>query len=131
MARAASQDKWIEFNSEKEDLTSWLENNKPSKTLRSSGVGWISVSVSTPADNHTSVAELQNAWESLTSKKDEITMTDLQDLAAQFSLTAGKWLLHVNTTQVDKIWRVVATALHTGQLGPNVYKVKTSSFIFT
>ena len=34
MAKAAAQDKWIEYNGEKEDLTSWLENNKPSMILR-------------------------------------------------------------------------------------------------
>ena len=130
-SQGADSDHWLEFQVQ-ENLPArqqlrllqvWLGNNKPSMVQRSSGVGWIAVK---RGDRQRRVKSVQAKaeWEGL--KGEERTMETVNQLAAKYGDTMGKWLFHVTPQHVDKSWEKIALAMLSGGLGPSVYMVKVS-----
>ena len=128
----ADNDDWLCFvikETEREqmgELKRWLELNKPSKVRRSSGVGWISVMTSKVDEGEKEDVDLDDAkaeWESCV---EERTMETVNSLAVKYNDTAGKWLLHISSEYVDKVWYRLALALMRGDLSPPVMSIKVS-----
>ena len=125
---AADDDTWLQFQVEEGvpvrhqlgKLKTWLNENRPSTIMRSSGVGWIAVKF---RDRGRKVLEAKIAWDSFQGKKN---MEVVNDLAEKFSVNGGKWLCHLSTDMIDEVWGKLATAMMCGELGSNVYMVKVS-----
>jgi len=135
-ALEAAKDKWIVYNEEETSLDNWLKENKPSQIMRSSGVGWISVVKPGKRLDEMkkfwdqtldkNLDEMKTAWDQLTNNNPDINIDSVQSIAKRFSVTSGKWLLHLKSDRVDIAWERVARALVNGDLGPNVDHVKVS-----
>ena len=114
----ADNAEWLVFNikqtgwrnTQQGELKSWLEQNKPSKVLKSDGIGWISVICSSEdlEEEDPSVAEMtaqlegdvKTEWETI---EGERNMETVNRLAEKFNHRAGKWLLHISSEWVDKV----------------------------
>ena len=125
---AADNDRWLQFQIEPtvpakeqaKQLEVWLAKNLPSKVARSQGIGWIAVKLK---DKGKKVAEAKVAWEALTGQRD---MRTVNQLAEQYSVLGGKWMCHLGSGKIDRVWSKVATTLLAGGLGTPVYMVKVS-----
>ena len=105
-----------------EQLQVWLGTNKPSLVERSSGVGWIAVKLG-DKDRRVKSVQAKAEWDGL---RGERTMETVNQLAAKYGDTGGKWLFHVTPQVVDKSWERIALAMLSGGLGPSVSMVKVS-----
>ena len=130
-SQGADRDHWLEFQVQ-ENLPArqqlrllqvWLGNNKPSMVQRSSGVGWIAVK---RGDRQRRVKSVQAKaeWEGL--EGEERTMETVNQLAARYRDTGGKWLFHVTSEGVDRSWARLALGMLGADLGPSVFMVKVS-----
>ena len=129
-SQGADSDHWLEFQVQ-ENLPArqqlrllqvWLGNNKPSMVQRSSGVGWIAVKRG-DRQRRVKSAQAKAEWDGL---EGERTMETVNQLAAKYRDTGGKWLFHATPQGVDKWWEKIALAMLSGGLGPSVYMVKVS-----
>ena len=68
-------------------------------------------------------AEAKAEWKGT---KEERTMDTVNNLAAKYGDTGGKWLFHVTVDLVDKCWESLALVMLSGGLGPNVSMIKVS-----
>jgi len=131
-SREADNDNWLVFilqrarsDQQLRELKTWLEKTKPSKVLRSDGVGWISVIFSSaqlssaPQDED----KVKTAWESV---EGERTMETVNSLATKYCYRAGKWMHQVSTDYVDKVWKMLAIAMAYGELSPAITSIKVS-----
>jgi len=124
----ADDDEWLEFQideslpaKEQLDLLKvWLVTNSPSRVGRSSGIGWIAVKFK---DKGKKVLKAKEAWDSY---QGERNMDVVNKLADEYNVKGGKWLCHLPTSTVDKIWSNISTTLISGGLGPHVFMVKVS-----
>ena len=125
---AADNDRWLQFQIEPtvpakeqaKQLEAWLAKNLPSKVARSQGIGWIAVKLK---DKGKKVAEAKVAWEALTGPRN---MKVVNQLAEQYSVLGGKWMCHLASGKIDRVWSKVASTLLAGGLGTPVYMVKVS-----
>ena len=125
---AADNDRWLQFQIEPtvpakeqaKQLEAWLAKNLPSKVARSQGIGWIAVKLK---DKGKKVAEAKVAWEALTGPRN---MKEVNQLAKQYSVLGGKWMCHLASGKIDRVWSKVARTLLAGGLGTPVYMVKVS-----
>ena len=127
----ADRDHWLGFQVQEklsarqqlEQLQVWLGTNKPSLVQRSSGVGWIAVK---RGDRERRVKSVQAKaeWDGL--EGEERTMETVNQLAAKFGDTGGKWLFHVTSQGVDRSWARLALGMLAAYLGPSVFMVKVS-----
>ena len=69
------------------------------------------------------VAEAKVAWEALTGPRN---MKVVNQLAKQYSVLGGKWMCHLASGKIDRVWSKVASTLLAGGLGTPVYMVKVS-----
>ena len=132
----ADQDDWLVFTIQEtlpaqveyEKLRTWLENNRPSKVTRESGVGWISVRLGSVTirvrtqhlliqlrsrERRFKSAEAKAEWESI---EGERTMGTINNLASKFGDMGGKWLFHVSTEFVDRKFSSLALLMVSGGL---------------
>ena len=125
---AADNDRWLQFQIEPtvpakeqaKQLEAWLAKNLPSKVARSQGIGWIAVKLK---DKGKKVAEAKVAWEALTGPRN---MKVVNQFAKQYSVLGGKWMCHLASGKIDRVWSKVASTLLAGGLGTPVYMVKVS-----
>ena len=125
---AADDDRWLQFQVDEsvpakeqlDQLKLWLVTNSPSAILKSSGIGWIAVKFK---DKKKKVLEAKTAWDN---HEGERNMDVINALAKKYDVSGGKWLCHLPTPMVDKVWGKLATTLLCGGLGPSVYMVKVS-----
>ena len=125
---AADNDRWLQFQIEPtvpakeqaKQLEAWLAKNLPSKVARSQGIGWIAVKLK---DKGKKVAEAKVAWEAWTGPRN---MKVVNQLAEQYSVRGGKWMCHLASGKIDRVWSKVASTLLAGGLGTPVYMVKVS-----
>jgi len=125
---AADDDRWLQFQVDEsvpakeqlDQLKLWLVTNSPSTILRSTGIGWIAVKFK---DKKKKVLEAKTAWDNY---EGERNMDLINELAKKYDVSGGKWLCHLPTPMVDKVWGKLATTLLCGGLGPCVYMVKVS-----
>ena len=125
---AADNDRWLQFQIEpsvpakeqSKQLDAWLAKNLPSKVARSQGIGWIAVKLQ---DKGKKVAEAKVAWEAL---KGPRNMKAVNKLAEEHSVLGGKWMCHLRSENIDRVWIKVASTLLAGGLGTPVYMVKVS-----
>ena len=125
---AADNDRWLQFQIEPtvpakeqaKQLEAWLAKNLPSKVARSQGIGWIAVKLK---DKGKKVAEAKVAWEALTGPRN---MKVVNQLAEQYSVLGGKWMCHLASGKIDRVWSKVASTLLAIGLGTPVYMVKVS-----
>ncbi|KAK3588757.1 hypothetical protein CHS0354_024238 [Potamilus streckersoni] len=114
---AADMDEWIVYECDKmeESLEEWLEENAPSEINRSSGVGWICISrFSERPTQDPDVMGLQQAWESLKSSGRPINKQVIMELAKNYDVLAGKWMIHVQSGfKVDQLWSFVCRGIMT------------------
>ena len=106
-----------------DQLKMWLATNKPSQIHRSSGVGWISVQMKEAKeeeDEEDGPCRNMKAKEDWDSVQGEKTMNIINDIAAKYGITHGKWLCHVPRDTVDKYFSKLSLALSSGGLGPAV-----------
>ena len=99
-----------------------MRNNKPSLVERSSGVGWIAVKLG-DKDRRVKSLQAKAEWDGL---RGERTMETVNQLAAKYGDTGGKWLFHLTRQYVDKSWQKLALSMLSGGLGPFVSMVKVS-----
>uniref|UniRef100_A0A8C5MXS2 Chromosome 11 open reading frame 68 n=1 Tax=Leptobrachium leishanense TaxID=445787 RepID=A0A8C5MXS2_9ANUR len=129
---AADMDPWIIFDARKTpraEFDEWLETYRPSRVHRfgnpceeSGPVGWIAVYGPSYCPGAKGGKELHNAWDKLQSTGRNINFEAIRELALNFGVTSGKWLMHLDTGfKVDHAWRCIATAVVDGRL--NVAKV--------
>ena len=64
-----------------------------------------------------SMAAAKEDWDSVQGEK---TMNIINDIAAKYGITHGKWLCHVPRDTVDKYFSKLSLALSSGGLGPAV-----------
>ena len=92
-------------------VESWLQANRPSEVRKADGVGKITmIGPGMTKDEEESEEEYDSRrelalqkWERLTGAPDvDLTYQDVKDLAAEFELLGGKWMLHVNRKQVTR-----------------------------
>ena len=129
-SRGADEAHWLGFQVQEklsarqqlEQLKVWLGSNKPSLVERSSGVGWIAVKLG-DNDRRVKSAQAKKEWDGL---RGERTMETVNQLAAKYGDTGGKWLFHLTRQSVDKSWQKLALAMLSGGLGPFVSMVKVS-----
>ena len=127
----ADRDHWLGFQVQEklsarqqlEQLQVWLGSNKPSLVLRSSGVGWIAVKQGGTGERRVKSVQAKAEWEGL---EGERSMETVNQLAAKYGDTGGKWLFHATPQSVDKCWEKIALAMLSGGLGPSVSMVKVS-----
>jgi len=125
---AADDDRWLQFQVDEsvpakeqlDQLKLWLVTNSPSLISRSTGIGWIAVKFK---DKKKKVLEAKTAWDN---HEGERNMDVINALAKRYDVNGGKWLCHLPTPMVDKVWGKLATTLLCGGLGPCVYMVKVS-----
>ncbi|XP_053575984.1 UPF0696 protein C11orf68 homolog [Bombina bombina] len=124
---AADMDPWIKFDARKTpraEFDEWLETYRPSRVPRfgnpeegSGPVGWIAVYGPGFCPQIEGMKELQDAWEKLQSAGRKINFKLVRELALNFGVTSGKWLMHLETGfKVDHAWRGIATAVVEGRL---------------
>ena len=63
------------------------------------------------------MAAAKEDWDSVQGEK---TMDMINDIAAKYGITHGKWLCHVPRDTVDKYFSKLSLALSSGGLGPAV-----------
>jgi len=125
---AANEDKWHQFRimpdrskeQQSKRLQLWLNNYPPSKTKRSSGIGWIAVKY---RDKHKKNIEAKKIWDST---KDQKNIRLVHKLATEFNVTGGKWMCHLPTRLIDDVWMKLASALLDGKMGSSVFMIKVS-----
>ena len=137
-AKAADNDEWIIFRSKQipvtsqrlEQLKQFLEEYKPSQVTRSSGVGWISVSIydhEESGDDEESTVDGADPlaaileWEIWTGIKN---LKNVNIIAKKYNVTVGKWMVHVSTDIIDMYWERLAMAMMKGELGNSVHSMK-------
>ncbi|CAJ0934054.1 unnamed protein product [Ranitomeya imitator] len=129
---AADMDPWIIFDARKTpraEFHEWLETYRPSRVPRfgdseggSGPVGWIAVYGPGYCPQVEGGKNLQDAWEMLQSTGRTVNYELVRELALNYGVTSGKWLMHLDTGfKVDHAWRGLATAVVEGRL--NVAKV--------
>ena len=69
------------------------------------------------------MAEAKVAWEALTGSRN---MKVVNQLAEQYSVLGGKWMCHLASVKIDRVWSKVTSTLLAGGLGTPVYMVKVS-----
>ncbi|KAL3874102.1 hypothetical protein ACJMK2_037163 [Sinanodonta woodiana] len=118
-----------ECDNMEESLEEWLEENAPSQLNRSSGVGWICITRF--SDSHKrefDVMGLQHAWESLKSSGRSINRHVIMELAKNYNVLAGKWLIQVQSGfKVDQLWSFVCRGIMTHILPSDSAKVSPVS----
>lgn len=123
-ALAADMDPWIVFDSRKtpsSEFDAWLENNRPSHVHRYSSeegvgnVGWISVVGKLFSSGD--VEGLQEGWEKLLDSGHPATFQTVRELALNYRVLSGKWLMHLQTGfKLDHAWESVARAVLDGKI---------------
>ena len=129
-SQGADSDHWLQFQVQQKlsarqqlgQLQVWLGSNKPSLVRRSAGVGWIAVKHG-DKDRRVKSAQAKAEWDGL---EGERTMETVNQLAAKYRDTGGKWLFHLTPQHVDKSWEKIALAMLSGGLGPSVSMIKVS-----
>ena len=146
-AKAADNDEWIIFRSKQipvtsqrlEQLKQFLEEYKPSQVTRSSGVGWICVSIydhEESGDDEESASDEEYTydesidpgpvgavleWKKWTGVKN---LKTVNIIAKKYNVTVGKWMVHVSTDIIDMYWERLAMAMMKGELGNSVHSMK-------
>ncbi|XP_063293734.1 UPF0696 protein C11orf68 homolog [Pelobates fuscus] len=126
-AMAADMDPWIIFDARKTpraEFEEWLETYRPSKVPRFGNphegcgpVGWINVCGPGYGPDVKCGKDLQDAWDKLQNTGWNINYECVRELALNFGVTSGKWLMHLETGfKVDHAWRGIATAVVDGHL---------------
>lgn len=124
---AADMDPWIIFDARKTpraEFHDWLETYRPSRVPRfgdpeegSGPVGWIAVYGPGYCPLVEGGKDLQDAWEKLQSTGRKVNYELVRELALNYGVTSGKWLMHLDTGfKVDHAWRGIATAVVEGRL---------------
>ncbi|KAL3874105.1 hypothetical protein ACJMK2_037165 [Sinanodonta woodiana] len=128
---AADMDKWIVYvcGMMETSLEEWLEKNAPSQLTRSSGVGWICITRFPGSNTRGSdVMGLQHAWESLKSSGRSINRHVIMELAKNYNVLAGKWMIQVQSGfKVDQLWSFICRGIMTRILSSNTAKVSPVS----
>lgn len=124
---AADMDPWIIFDARKTpraEFEEWLETYRPSRVPRfgnpdegSAPVGWLAVYGPGYCPYIEGEKELQDAWEKIQSTGRKISYEHVRELALNYGVISGKWLMHLDTGfKVDHAWRGIATAVVEGRL---------------
>ncbi|XP_018408379.1 PREDICTED: UPF0696 protein C11orf68 homolog [Nanorana parkeri] len=126
-AMAADMDPWIKFDARKSpraEFEDWLETYRPSRVSRfgnpeegSGPVGWLAVYGPGFCPQIEGRKELQDAWDKLQSTGRKINYDLVRELALNYGVISGKWLMHLDTGfKVDHAWCGIATAVIEGRL---------------
>jgi hypothetical protein len=93
-------------------LDLWL----PSKTLKSQ-VPWICVHNPQSAESEDSDLDtLSSAWDKICAEG-KPTLAEVDNLAENFNVLTGKWLVFVSSDEVDNLWERIAKSTLAGTLG--------------
>lgn len=117
----APSESWVTFSpDEHSNLKAFFRTWPPSTTYYSQ-VAWISVRNgkfrSTYDRSNLDTEGLQRAWAAVRSDNQQPTVDNLADLARQFDVLEGKWMVFSRPDKIDEIWSKIARTTYAGILG--------------
>lgn len=117
----APSESWVTFSpDEHSNLKAFFRTWPPSTTYYSQ-VAWISVRNgkfrSTYDRSNLDTEGLQRAWAAVRSDNQQPTVDNLADLARQFDVLEGKWMVFSRPDKIDEIWSKIARTTYAGNLG--------------
>lgn len=119
------------------ELAGWMKGHAPSRLKRSEGVGAIVVMAPHRSkedlatfDHKLERGEMAHKeWMELVggaTLQAPIDFGVISNLAAKHKILGGKWLIHVETSRADAIWRQLAWALGSDKFPPAVISVNAT-----
>ena len=107
---------WINYSEELHGTgQAFLDIYPPSKTLNAQ-VPWIAVHSTRFKDRFPDVDGLSSAWDKMCAES-RPTVAEVDELARQFNVFAGSWLVIVPSDKVDSLWRRIVESTLAGTLG--------------
>ena len=109
---------WVVFSPRKHSNIQTFFRTWPPSMTHTSQVAWICVQNSKyhPTDHCPDLDGLQHAWAAVSNNKQH-TADSLADLARQFNVLEGKWMIFSRSDKIDSVWSRIANATHAGNLG--------------
>ena len=133
LAQAADDDVWVHFyvptnstmsqDSKLQKLKKFLEKAKPSKLMRSDGIGWISIRTKPSSSYHPDPEGAIEEWEKYQGSKN---LDYVNYLACKYKVLSAKWMPRFSTDRVDHAWKKICMGLLMNSLGSCVHSAKVS-----